>query len=113
MEAISVYNQKTATKYELVEPGNISDTLLPNCLLHHIDFTAKNNDVADAPEEMFFAELKTINKIRSVTSSRCMGPKISISGNKNNGCCYCMFYNVQHPRGGGFMAGRKGLFSDV
>ncbi|KAI3865545.1 hypothetical protein MKW92_029903 [Papaver armeniacum] len=90
MEAIS------ATKYELVEPGNISDTLLPNCLLHHIDFTAKNNDVADAPEEMFFAELKTINKIR----------------NKNNGCCYCMFYNVQHPRGGGFMAGRKGLFSD-
>ncbi|KAI3956820.1 hypothetical protein MKW92_030628 [Papaver armeniacum] len=112
MEAISVYNERAGTKYELVEPGNITTVLLSRCLLHHIDFTAKKTDVADAPVEMFFAELITLNKVRSVEFCRCMGPKKSISGDKNNGCCYCMDYNVQHPRGGGFMAGRKGLFTN-
>ncbi|KAI3930001.1 hypothetical protein MKW98_004155 [Papaver atlanticum] len=100
MDAIS------GTKYEMVEPGNITNVVLSRHLLHHIDFTAKKTDVADAPVEI------TLNKVRSVECCRCMGPKKSISGDKNNGCCYCMDYNVQHPRDGGFMAGREGLFSD-
>ncbi|KAI3911898.1 hypothetical protein MKW92_043937 [Papaver armeniacum] len=112
MDAISVYNELTGTKYELVEPGYIANVVLPRRLLHHIDFMAKKTDVADAPVEMFFAELITLNKVRSVECCRCMGPKKSISGDKNNGCCYCMDYNVQHPRDGGFMAGREGLFTD-
>ncbi|KAI3956823.1 hypothetical protein MKW92_030631 [Papaver armeniacum] len=112
MDAISVYNERAGTKYELVEPGNFTNVLLPRRLLHHIDFTAKKTDVADAPVEMFFAELITVNEGRSVECCRCMGPKESISGDKNNGCCYCMNYNVQHPRDGGFMAGCYGLFSD-
>ncbi|KAI3954147.1 hypothetical protein MKW98_017971 [Papaver atlanticum] len=112
MDAISVYNELTGTKYDLVEPGYITNVVLPGGLLHHIDFTAKKTDVADAPKEMFFAELTTIDKVPSVNCCRCMGPKKSISGDKNNGCCYCMDYNVQHPRGGGFMAGGAGLFRD-
>ncbi|KAI3886771.1 hypothetical protein MKW92_019454 [Papaver armeniacum] len=31
-----------------------------------------------------------------------MGPRDTISGDKNSGCCYCRWYNnVQHPKGGG------------
>ncbi|RZC59752.1 hypothetical protein C5167_007061 [Papaver somniferum] len=62
MDAISVYNERAGTKYELVEPGNITTVLLSRRRLHHIDFTAKKTDVADAPVEMFFAELITLNK---------------------------------------------------
>ncbi|XP_026377334.1 uncharacterized protein LOC113271651 isoform X2 [Papaver somniferum] len=80
MDAISVYNERAGTKYELVEPGNITTVLLSRRRLHHIDFTAKKTDVADAPVEMFFAELITLNKVRSVECCRCMGPKKSISG---------------------------------
>ncbi|KAI3926896.1 hypothetical protein MKX01_032811 [Papaver californicum] len=78
------------------------------CILHHIDFTAKKTDVADVPDEMFFAELTTIKAVRCVKFCKCMGPKNSISGDKNNGCRYCSTHNVQHPRGGGFMTGRAG-----
>ncbi|XP_026379561.1 uncharacterized protein LOC113274365 isoform X1 [Papaver somniferum] len=95
MDAISFYSEITGTKYELVEPGYIAHALLLKCLVHHLDFTAKKTDVDDAPEEIFFAELTTINK------------EI-----KNNGCRYCMNYNVQHPRDGGFMARGAGLFRD-
>ncbi|KAI3865547.1 hypothetical protein MKW92_029905 [Papaver armeniacum] len=116
MDAISFYNEITGTKYELVEPGCFSHAPLSGYLLTHIDFTAKKTakktDVADAPEEMFFAELTTINKVNSVKVCKCMGRKESISGDKNNGCYYCMEYLVQHPRDGGFMAGGVGLFTD-
>ncbi|RZC87406.1 hypothetical protein C5167_035947 [Papaver somniferum] len=81
-------------------------------LLHHIDFTAKKADVADAPEEMFFSELATTNGVRSVKCCKCMGPIDSISGDKNNGCRYCSWYNVQHPKGGGFSRGGRGSFRD-
>ncbi|KAI3856644.1 hypothetical protein MKW92_004956 [Papaver armeniacum] len=109
-DAMSFYNEDIGNKYKLVEPGCISNMLLPTCLLHHIDFTAKKT--ANAPVEMFFAELTTTNEVRRVTFCTSMGPKNSISGDKNNGCCYCKFYNVQHPRAGGFMAGGAGLFTD-
>ncbi|KAI3971524.1 hypothetical protein MKW92_035779 [Papaver armeniacum] len=51
-DALSFYNEAIGNKYKLVEPGCISNVLLPTCLLHHIDFTAKKS--ANAPEEMFF-----------------------------------------------------------
>ncbi|KAI3892600.1 hypothetical protein MKW92_037018 [Papaver armeniacum] len=111
-DAICFYNSDTRPKYKLVEPGNISSVDLPTCSLHHIDFTAKRTGVGDVPEEMFFAELTTTDKGRQVKFCNCMGPKNSISGDKNNGCCYCKSYNVQHPMGGGFMAGGSGLFTD-
>ncbi|KAI3864225.1 hypothetical protein MKW92_044213 [Papaver armeniacum] len=109
-DALRCYNENTGINYKLVEPGCISNILLPTCLIHHIDFTAKKS--ANAPVEMFFAELTTTNDVRCVTCCQSMGPKKSISGDKNNGCCYCKFYNVQHPRAGGFMAGGAGLFTD-
>ncbi|RZC89782.1 hypothetical protein C5167_035777 [Papaver somniferum] len=110
--AINDYNKNTGSTYKLVKPGCISDVDLPTCRLHHIDFTAKNISADDAPVEMFFAELTLTNNVLCVTCCKCMGPKNSISGDKNNGCCYCKFYNVQHPRRGGFMAGGAGLFTD-
>ncbi|MCL7046706.1 hypothetical protein MKW94_027305 [Papaver nudicaule] len=61
---------------------------------------------------MFFAELTSVGEVRSVKLCKCIGPKESISGDKNNGCCYCTSYNVQHPRGGRFTAGGSGLFRD-
>ncbi|KAI3964765.1 hypothetical protein MKW92_012875 [Papaver armeniacum] len=111
-DAISFYNDSTGAKYKLVEPGDISQVRRATYVLYHIDFMAKKTDVADAPEEMFFAEMTSTNNVRCVKFCKCMGQKNSISGDKNNGCCYCRFYNVQHPRGGGFMAGRAGLFTD-
>ncbi|KAI3972045.1 hypothetical protein MKW92_022353 [Papaver armeniacum] len=112
-EAISFYNDRNAgAKYELVEPGNHTPVLLATCFVHHVDFTAKKTDVPDAPEEMFFAELTTTDDVRHVTFCKCMGPKNLITGDKNNGCCFCKSYNVQHPTGGGFKAGRHGLFPD-
>ncbi|KAI3954205.1 hypothetical protein MKW98_018029 [Papaver atlanticum] len=112
MDAISFYNEITGTKYELVEPGYIAHALLSKCLVRHLDFTAKKTDVDDAPEEIFFAELTTINKVRCVKVCKCMGQKNQFQVYKNNGCRYCMNYNVQHPRDGGFMAGGAGLFRD-
>ncbi|RZC60256.1 hypothetical protein C5167_022023 [Papaver somniferum] len=86
MDAISFYSEITGTKYELVEPGYIAHVLLLKCLVRHLDFTAKKTDVDDAPEEIFFAELTTINKeIKTMAA---------------------------HPRDGGFMAGGAGLFRD-
>ncbi|RZC59761.1 hypothetical protein C5167_007068 [Papaver somniferum] len=38
MDALSVYNERAGTKYELVEPGNITTVLLSRRRLHHIDF---------------------------------------------------------------------------
>ncbi|KAI3943273.1 hypothetical protein MKW92_037413 [Papaver armeniacum] len=83
------------TKYELVEPGFLTTVYIGKCILHHTDFT-----------EMFFAELTTIRAVRCVKFCKCMGPKDSISGDKNNGCLYCNTHNVQHPRDGGFKTGR-------
>ncbi|KAI3902015.1 hypothetical protein MKW98_013689 [Papaver atlanticum] len=90
---------------ELVEPGFLTTVYIGKCMLHHIDFTAKKTDVADAPEEMFFAELTSIMGVRCVELCKCMGPKDSISGDKNYGCRYCCTHNVQHPSDGGFKTG--------
>ncbi|KAI3928307.1 hypothetical protein MKW98_023908, partial [Papaver atlanticum] len=67
------------TKYELVEPGCITSVLLLTCFFYHIDFTAKKTDVADAPEKIFFAELKTTYKVRVVELCKSMGPKSLIT----------------------------------
>ncbi|MCL7039340.1 hypothetical protein MKW94_028271 [Papaver nudicaule] len=109
---MNFYNTAMGTKYKLVDPGYITSVCLPTCFLFHIDFTAKKIDVAGAPVEMFFAELTSINQVRCVKFCTSMGPKKLISGDKNNGCLYCEFRNVQHPLGGGFMAGGGGLFTD-
>ncbi|KAI3907584.1 hypothetical protein MKW98_016228 [Papaver atlanticum] len=62
---------------------------------------------------MFFAELTTTTgEVRWVKFCKCMGPRDSISGEKNYGCCYCRLENVQHPMGGGFLRGGRGLFLD-
>ncbi|MCL7036039.1 hypothetical protein MKW94_025632 [Papaver nudicaule] len=111
-EAMNFYNTEMGTKYKLVEPGYITSAILPTCFLFHIDFTAKKIDVAGAPVEMFFAELTEIKQVRCVKFCTSMGPKKMIAGDKNNGCLYCEFHNVQHPLGGGFMAGGGGLFTD-
>ncbi|KAI3989389.1 hypothetical protein MKX01_002262, partial [Papaver californicum] len=66
------------TKYELVELGFLTTVYIGTCILHHIDFTAKKTEVADAPEEMLFAELTTIKVVRCVKFCKCMGPKNSI-----------------------------------
>ncbi|RZC72378.1 hypothetical protein C5167_035652 [Papaver somniferum] len=104
--------QDVGTKYELVEPGYLTSVLLRTCFLHHVDFTAKKTDVADAPVEMFFAELTTTSGVRCVKVCRCMGLRDSFSGDKNKGCCYFTHENVQHPRDGGFSRGGEGLFLD-
>ncbi|XP_026459598.1 uncharacterized protein LOC113360289 [Papaver somniferum] len=112
-DAMSAYNEATGTTYELVEPGFLTSVYIGPCFLHHIDFTAKKIEVADALEEMFFSELTTRKGVRCVKVCKSMGPKESISGDKNNGCCYCVTYNVvQHPRGRGFSAGGAALFTD-
>ncbi|KAI3847883.1 hypothetical protein MKW92_052365 [Papaver armeniacum] len=113
MDAIHFYNEKQGTKFELVEPGYLSNAYIGRGFLHHVDFTARETDVADAPEEMFFAELRTIQTVRHVECCKRMGPKKSISGDKNNGCLYCEDDNsVQHPRDGGFMSGHEKLSCD-
>ncbi|KAI3963441.1 hypothetical protein MKW98_022863 [Papaver atlanticum] len=111
-DAINFYNTRTRNKYELLEPGSSTSVPLETCILHHVDFTAKKTDVADAPEKMFFAELTTIGGVRVVKFCQCMGRRDSISGDKNNGCCYCTLENIQHPEGGGFSRGGQGLFLD-
>ncbi|MCL7036741.1 hypothetical protein MKW94_012039, partial [Papaver nudicaule] len=65
-EALNFYDTESGLKYELVEPGHISTVVLSKYFLHHIDFTAKDTDVAGAPVEMFFAELTTTNNVRCV-----------------------------------------------
>ncbi|KAI3952152.1 hypothetical protein MKW98_005847 [Papaver atlanticum] len=100
------------SKYELVEPGCITKVLLETCTLYHVNFTAKKTDVADAPEEMFFAELTTTCGVPSFNLWNCKGPRDSISGDRNNGCCYCSLENGQHPKCGGFSRGGEGLFLD-
>ncbi|RZC80146.1 hypothetical protein C5167_042722 [Papaver somniferum] len=120
-DALRFYNKEAGTNYKLVEPGYLTSVLLRTCILHHIDFTAKETDVADAPEEMFFAELTTpredvleatSGENRWVKFCKNMGAKDLISGDKRNGCCYCRDENVQHPKGGGFSRGGRGLFRD-
>ncbi|RZC87405.1 hypothetical protein C5167_035945 [Papaver somniferum] len=111
-DAMNFYNKRSGEKYELVDPGSSTSVSLKTCMLHHVGFTAKKTDVADAPEEMFFTELTTISGVRDVKFLRCMGRKDSISGDKNNGCCYCTLGNIQHPRYGGFSRGGQGLFLD-
>ncbi|RZC79868.1 hypothetical protein C5167_042441, partial [Papaver somniferum] len=111
-DAMRFYNNEAGEKYELVEPGSMSPVVRRADLLHHIDFTAKKIDVADASEEMFFAELATTSGVLCVKFCKCMGPIDSISGDKNNGCRYCSWYNVQHPKDGGFSRGGRGSFRD-
>ncbi|MCL7030270.1 hypothetical protein MKW94_002207, partial [Papaver nudicaule] len=110
-DAIKAYNERAGTNYQLVEPGEITHVVTSKCFIHHIDFTAQNTDVAAAPVEMFFAELTT-NKVTCVQLCVCMGPKKSIRGDKNNGCCFCKYHNVQHPRTGGFMTDSTALFGE-
>ncbi|KAI3981872.1 hypothetical protein MKX01_041135 [Papaver californicum] len=109
---MGLYNSRAGTKYELVKHGFITQVLLETCILHHFNFTAKKTDVADTPEKMFFAELTTTCGVLSFKLCICMGPIDSISGDKNNGCCYCKLENVQHPKFIGFLRGGEGLFLD-
>ncbi|KAI3934610.1 hypothetical protein MKW92_024801 [Papaver armeniacum] len=112
-DAMRFYNKENGTKYELVKPGCITSAFLRSCFLHHINFTAKKAGVADAPEEMFFAELKTTYKVRVVELCKSMGPESLITGDKTNGCSYCNKYGyVQHPKDGGFTAGEFMNFSE-
>ncbi|RZC88750.1 hypothetical protein C5167_031124 [Papaver somniferum] len=111
-EAMSFYNTEAGTKYELVELGSITRVHRETSILHHFNFTAKKTDVADAPEEMFFVELTTTCGVLSLKRCICMGPRDSISGDENNGCCYCRLENVQHPKGGHFSRGGEGMFLD-
>ncbi|KAI3919635.1 hypothetical protein MKW92_025168 [Papaver armeniacum] len=111
-EAMSFYNTEAGTKYELVELCFITRVHLETSILHHFNFTAKKTDVADAPEEMFFVELTTTCGVLSLKRCICIGPRDSISGDRNNGCCYCRLENVQHPKGGYFSRGGEGLFLD-
>ncbi|KAI3881485.1 hypothetical protein MKW92_031002 [Papaver armeniacum] len=97
----------------MIEPGHVTSVLLKTCILQHVDFTAKKTDVTDAPEEMFFTKLITTSGVRCVKFCRRMGPRDSISGDKNNGCCYCTHENVQHPKGGGFSCGFKSFFEQL
>ncbi|MCL7029358.1 hypothetical protein MKW94_000106 [Papaver nudicaule] len=104
--ALRFYNKEEGTKYKLVQPRCLTSTLLPTCFLHHIDFTAKKADVADAPEEMFFAELNTSRSLLS-NCANALGQKTQFQVYINQGCSYCNMYggNVHHPTSGGFEAG--------
>ncbi|KAI3931939.1 hypothetical protein MKW98_012349 [Papaver atlanticum] len=99
-DAMSFYNKGKDTKYELLECGCITSAVVRPYFLHHINFTAKKAGVADAPEEMFFAELKTVDGVCFVELCISLGAKSLISGERINGCSYCNMYgNVKHPEG--------------
>ncbi|RZC62782.1 hypothetical protein C5167_024560 [Papaver somniferum] len=111
-DAMTFYNKGKDTKYELLECGCITSAAVRPYFLHHINFTAKKDGVADAPEEMFFAELKTIDEVCFVELCISLGPKSLISRERINGCSYCNMYgNVKHPEGG-FTAGKFMTFSE-
>ncbi|KAI3931908.1 hypothetical protein MKW98_012318 [Papaver atlanticum] len=100
-DAMSFYNKGKDTKYELLECGYITSAMVRPYFIYHINFTAKKAGVANAPEEMFFAELKTIDEVHFVELCISLGPKSLISGERINGCSYCNMYgNVKHPEGG-------------
>ncbi|KAI3934608.1 hypothetical protein MKW92_024799 [Papaver armeniacum] len=105
-DAMSFYNKGKDTKYELLGCGCITSAAVRPYFLHHINFTAKKAGVADAPEEMFFAELKTVDGVCFVELCISLGAKSLISGERINGYSYCNMYgNVKHPEGG-FTAGK-------
>ncbi|KAK1362840.1 hypothetical protein POM88_038401 [Heracleum sosnowskyi] len=115
VEAVKFYNDDGTTDYKLVKPGFMKTVVLPTCFLHHINFTAKDANVADAQEELFFAELTTPCGVTHgaicVRCCQCMGPRGSYLGDKLNGCFYCRTSRlVQHPRLGGFTRGGDGFF---
>ncbi|KAK1397902.1 hypothetical protein POM88_007765 [Heracleum sosnowskyi] len=83
-------------------------------MLFHINFTAQNTHVAASPKEMFFSELTHSPKGVSVRLCVPLGPKNSLSGQKLNGCYYCLDHNkVWHPRTGGFVRGADSFFKTV
>ncbi|KAL6556845.1 hypothetical protein OROHE_006721 [Orobanche hederae] len=69
------------SKYQLLRPGSVTPVLLGNCVILHVDFRAKNTHVADAPEEIFFAELTVAHgtQVYSVMLCVSLGPIDSIS----------------------------------
>ncbi|KAL6507186.1 hypothetical protein OROHE_022085 [Orobanche hederae] len=114
--AFNYLNRNSDSKYQLLRPCSATPVLLPKCILFHVDFIAKNTHVADAPEEIFFAELTVaagtvVFRVRFCVS---LGPVDSLSGDKLNGCYYCREYNnVWHPKGGGFVRGCDKLYKTV
>ncbi|KAI3987710.1 hypothetical protein MKX01_028444 [Papaver californicum] len=115
-DAVRFYNKEALSfllcflglgeNYELVESGFLTPVLRKAYLLHHIDFMDKKTDV------LCLTNTDDYKRVRCVKFCKCMGPRDSISGDKNNGCCYCTWYNVQHPKGGGFSRGSCGSFRD-
>ncbi|KAK1369484.1 hypothetical protein POM88_035576 [Heracleum sosnowskyi] len=115
-EAFNYLNKISVSKYQLVKGCSVTPVLLFNCILFHVNFTAKSTHVADAPEEMFFAELRNPEGTLFVSPRLCvsLGSIGSISGDKLNGCCYCREYNnVWHPKGGGFVRGHDEFYKTV
>ncbi|KAK1362847.1 hypothetical protein POM88_038408 [Heracleum sosnowskyi] len=113
--ALKFYNEDTPIEYKLVKPGFTKTVVLPTCFLYHINFTAKDANVADAQEELFFAELTTPCGVTHgaicVRCCQCMGPRGSYLGDKMNGCYICCTSQlVQHPLSGGFTRGGDGIF---
>ncbi|KAK1362852.1 hypothetical protein POM88_038413 [Heracleum sosnowskyi] len=113
--AMKAYNEVASIEYKLVKPGFTKTVVLPTCFLHHINFTAKDTNAADAQEELFFAELTTPCGVTHgaicVRFCECMGPRGSFLGDKMNGCYICCTSQlVQHPLCGGFTRGGDGLF---
>ncbi|KAK1357541.1 hypothetical protein POM88_050797 [Heracleum sosnowskyi] len=114
--AFNYLNQNSDLEYQLLRPRCVTPVVLYNCILLHVDFVAKKAHVDDAPEEMFFAELRLAHGTHVYSPRLCisLGPIDSISGDRMNGCCYCRGYNsVCHPKGGGFVRGHDGNYKTV
>lgn len=69
-------------QYQLLKPGSVTPVLLDKCILNHVDFIAKQYQVDDAPEELFFAEVIFPEGTLDSCVRFCvaMGPRDSISG---------------------------------
>ncbi|KAK1398339.1 hypothetical protein POM88_008202 [Heracleum sosnowskyi] len=104
-QALKLFNQLLSHQnYKLVEAGGMTPVFTPSCTIFHIDFTAKNANIARAPKEMFFAKLISMDNVLSVSLCECRGPINSVSGDNLNGCRFCSSYNnVQHPEGRGYI----------
>ncbi|XP_074367018.1 uncharacterized protein LOC141707636 isoform X2 [Apium graveolens] len=114
-EALKFYNQGRHMMYELVKPGFVTCVILPTCLLFHVNFKAKETDVATPVEKIFFAEL--IGTSGAFSCKRCviLQPIDFITGDKTgditNGCYYCHeLNNVHHPTHGQFVRGGDSLY---
>lgn len=113
IEAVTFYNQKRHTNYELLDQGFGTRAILPTCSLFHINFTAKNSDDALAQEEMFFAELTSAGGVLSFSLCVSMGPTDNIPEEDIlRGCYFCRHSNVQHPNER-FARGGDSLYKEI